>query len=351
MTWPSPTPTGPVRTAPETLLRRRRLGVVRGRYCWSVPRSPSTKTSTAAVELAVPRSFDAGYGQDVDRGLCLGGGGLFFVAWHTSYLQTLAGHGVRFESSDRVVGTSAGSLVASALVGGRLKRFHSEVSVLAKLPALVSVLAPAAQFRPSQQRALDLFLTATDAEPDTIQEIGRAALAAVTPRPEVTRRNISLILGTGRLRSEALHITCVDAYTGERCVVTGGAGVATAQAAAASSAVPGVFAPQPIGDRRCMDGGVSGTGTHLDLLAGAKRVLILALTDGSDLTEGMMTSQPDDGRRELADLQRSGTEVLVRTPTEVDLLELMAPASVPRALAMGARQASADVGLLSTFWS
>jgi hypothetical protein len=64
-----------------------------------------------------------------------------------------------------------------------------------------------------------------------------------------------------------------------------------------------------------------------------------------------MTSQPDDGRQELENLRSSGTEVLLRTPTEVDLMELMAPASVPRALAMGARQASADVGLLSTFWS
>ena len=316
-----------------------------------MPRHRSTATPNASVGLAVPRSFDAGYGTAVDRGLCLGGGGLFFVAWQTSYLQTLAGHGIRFDSSDRVVGTSAGSLVASALVGGRLKRFHSEVSVLAKLPGLVSVLAPASEFRPSQQRALDLFLLATDAEPATIQEIGRAALAATTPRPEVTRRNMSLILGAGKMQSEALHITCVDAYTGERCVLTSAAGVATARAVAASSAVPGVFAPQPIGDRRCMDGGVSGTGTHLDLFDGARRVLILALTDGNEVAEGMMTSQPEDGRKELEDLQGSGTEVLLRTPSEVDLLELMAPGSVPKALAMGARQASADIGLLSTFWS
>jgi hypothetical protein len=99
-----------------------------------------------------------------------------------------------------------------------------------------------------------------------------------------------------------------------------------------------------------MDGGVSGTGTHLDLLAGAQRVLILALTDGSDMTEGMMTSHPGGGRQELEDLKRSGTSVVLRTPTEVDLEMLMAPSSVPKALAMGARQASADVGLLSTFW-
>ena len=56
--------------------------------------------------------------------------------------------------------------------------------------------------------------------------------------------------------------------------------------------MPGLFAPQPIGDRRCMDGGISGTGTHLDLLAGARRVVVLALTDGSEVTEPMMTTAP-----------------------------------------------------------
>ena len=100
-----------------------------------------------------------------------------------------------------------------------------------------------------------------------------------------------------------------------------------------------------------MDGGVSGTGTHLDLLAGATRVLILALNDGSDMTEGMMTSSPEAARQELEDLKRSGASVVLRTPAEVDLEELMSPSSVPRALAMGARQASEDIGLLSRFWA
>jgi hypothetical protein len=100
-----------------------------------------------------------------------------------------------------------------------------------------------------------------------------------------------------------------------------------------------------------MDGGVSGTGTHLDLFGGAERVLILALTDGSDLSEGMMTSNPGDGQQELADLEHSGASVAVRTPAKVDLLELMSPAAVPEALAMGTRQAIDDVAHLSTFWA
>ena len=115
----------------------------------------------------------------MDRGLCLGGGGLFFVAWQVSYLQTLAGLGVRFDDADKVVGTSAGSIVASTLVAGKLKRLHSEVSLLSKFPALVSALAPASTLSPSQQRALDLFIKATDGEPSTL-------VAAATPSAAAT---------------------------------------------------------------------------------------------------------------------------------------------------------------------
>ncbi len=280
----------------------------------------------------------------------MGGGGLFFVAWQVGYLQTLANHGVRFDSADRVVGTSAGSLVASALTSGKLKRLHSEVSLLAKVPALVSSMAPASALVPSQNRALELFIAATDAEPDTVRAIGHAALAALTPKPESTRRNIALVVGPGGWPSDALHITCVDAYTGERCVVTADTGTTPARAAAASSAVPGIFAPQPIADRRCMDGGVGGSGVHLDVLAGSRRALVLSLTDGSQMEEAMMTLHPDEGKQELEDLKASGTDVVLRVPEEVDLLNLMSPAAVPDALAMGARQATADVGELSAFW-
>jgi len=232
-----------------------------------------------------------------------------------------------------------------------LKRLHSEVSVLAKVPALVEAMAPAATLDPSQNRALELFLAATDARPETIRAIGHAALAAVTPRAEVTRRNLSLVVGPGGWPSDRLHITCVDAYTGERCVVTAATATTPARAAAASSAVPGIFAPQPIADRRCMDGGVSGSGVHLDLLAGSRRALVLALTEGSADDDAMMTIHPDEGRQELADLEASGTEVVLRVPEEVDLATLMSPSAVPGALAMGARQAAADVGMLATFWA
>ena len=136
---------------------------------------------------------------------------------------------------------------------------------------------------------------------------------------------------------------------GRTGVVTKAANVGIRRAVAASSAVPGLFAPQPIGDRRCMDGGVSGSGTHLDLLAGSERVVVLALTDGSGILKATMTTTPGSTEAELAALEESGSRVFRRVPDRVDPKTLMNPGAVPDAIAMGRRQAAADADDLRSF--
>jgi len=299
--------------------------------------------------LARPQDFDARYGDGLRRGVSLGGGGVFFVAWQVAYLHEMAGRGIDLAGADRVVGTSAGALVAAVLEAGRIRRMHAQLTVVARLPKLLGALAPAGNLRPSQLRAAELFRGAADADPGRIRDIGHAALAAQTSAPPVMARKLGLILASRRWPSAALHITCVDTHTGERCIVTEGAGVGIARAVAASSAVPGLFAPQPIGDRRCMDGGVSGSGTHLDLLAGSQRVVVLSLTDGRDVTEGMMTSAPGSTEQEFTALQESGSKVFYRVPTSVDPKALMDPAAVPDAIEMARRQAAADADELRSF--
>ena len=299
--------------------------------------------------LAVPRDFEARRGAGLRLGVSLGGGGVFFIAWQVSYLHELAERGVGLGAAERVVGTSAGSLVASLLEAGHLGRFRRTLSVLGRVPRLLGALAPSGDLHPSQRRAVDLFNAAADAEPETIRAIGHAALAAQAPAASVMVRNVGLILASRRWPSPQLWLTCVDALTGERCVVTATARVGIARAVAASTAVPGLFAPQPVGDRRCMDGGVSGTGTHLDLLAGSRRVVVLGLTDGAGLTEGMMTTGPGTHEAELGALRASGSEVLHRHPESVDVGTLMNPAAVPDAIAMGRRQAAADADEIRAF--
>lgn len=304
--------------------------------------------------LALPRDFSAGYADGLRTGLSLGGGGVYFVAWQVAYLHQLDKLGVDLAGADRIVGTSAGSIVAAVLEAGNIGRFFKEANLLAKAPKLLSTLAPAGNLKPSQIRSRDLFAGADNARPETLQAIGHSALAADTPPATTMVRNLGMILASRRWPSSDLFISCADTYTGERCLVTKSAKVPIARAVAASSAVPGVFPPQPVGDRFCMDGGVSGTGIHLDVLAGAKRAVVIALTDGKDLGDGLddigiMTNPPGGVLAELEHLRDSGTDVFFRKPESFDIMKLMDPAAVPEALAMGKRQARADADDLRSF--
>lgn len=302
------------------------------------------------VQIALPRSMDARYGRGIERGLVLGGGGIWFVAWQTGYLRRLEELGLQLGLADRLVGTSAGSIVASILAGEKLAGFGRTVDLLTRAPGLLARMAASGPLEPSCERALDSFRDARDCEPQTLREIGFAALAARTPTAEVTARNFSVILRMRRWPSSRLHITCVDAFTGERIVVTRSAAVPLARAAAASSAVPGIFAPQPIQDRKCMDGGVAGTGVHLDLVAGARRALVISLVDGSepDLAWGTMT--PESIRQEFADLQASGTEALRIVPRTQVPEDVMDPRLAVHAVQEGVAQADDDITLLRGFW-
>lgn len=319
------------------------------KHASALPRRPLSGVSSSADGLAVPIDFAANYGAGLHLGVSLGGGGLYFVAWQIAYLSKLASMGIDLGGAQRVIGTSAGSVVAAIIEAGHLTRFEREVSVLGKVPKLLGALAPAAKFSPSQQHALDIFVAADNADPDLIKSIGHAALAATAPKPSVMSRNVGLMLASVKWPSSALHTTCVDAHTGERCVVTADASARVTRAVAASSAVPGIFSPQPIGDRRCMDGGVSGSGVHTDLLAGCERVVVLSLSDGSAAPLGGMTIAPGSIERELDALRASGSEVYFRVPDSVDLTRLMDPTAVPDALAMGRRQAEADAESLLAF--
>ena len=162
--------------------------------------------------LAKPVSFDARYGAGVDRYLVLGGGGIVFVAWLLGYLRGLAEHGVAVESADRVVGTSAGSVVATVVTAGHLARAHREIEALAKAPGVVAALVPAGDLHPSQQHALELFWNADNARPETVRAIGHAALAARTPAVDTLPRSLELVLGQRHWSSGALCITATDAF-------------------------------------------------------------------------------------------------------------------------------------------
>lgn len=301
--------------------------------------------------LAKPISYDAKYGVGKKRTLVLGGGGVYFVAWQVAYLNGLMKRGVPLDQSEITVGTSAGSLVASILSYGGLKRFGKQVDWIARVPALVGLLAPASNFHPSQERAIELFRQADNARPEIVRNIGHAALAAHAPTAAEMRRSTGFAIAARGWPSRALHISTVDCFTGERLVIDQAANVSAIRAAAASSAVPGIFSPQPILDRYCMDGGVSGSGTHCDLVAGADRAFVISLGAALKTEIATMTIQPGNLATEIALLHEAGTKAYAKGPNKVDMTKLMDPKAVPEALALGEEQAAEDASELAAFWN
>ena len=305
---------------------------------------------TADDGLHWPRDFDARRGAGHRQALVLGGGGIYFVAWQIAYLRELKRLGVDLSSASMMVGTSAGSVVAALTAAGKLDRAARQLEFLAKVPALVSAMAPAGGLNASQQRALDVFSAARDDHPETIRAIGFAALAAYAVPPAKIRRSIQMLMPASKWPSDALHITTVDTYTGERLVVRAASGVPVAHAAAASSSVPGIFSPQPILDRRCMDGGVSGSGINSDVVAGAERVVILALGAGRPGPEPVMTIAPDSVTREREALEAAGARVVIKGPVSFELSQLMSPTSAAEAMKQGTAQARDDAAELAALW-
>jgi NTE family protein len=299
--------------------------------------------------LARPVDFATAAGAGHRRAVVLGGGGVVFVAWLTGYVSQLARRGVDLQDADLFVGTSAGSVLGSVLAGGHLARFERMVATVAQRPAIVHRLAPAGSLHPSQVRALDLFARAVDAEPATVRGIGAAALAARTKGVNFLPAGLVALTQRRTWPARRFLVSGVDAYSGERLVADRDSDVPFLRAVAASSSVPGIFAPQPWLDRRVMDGGVSGTGIHADLAAGAERVLVLPLV--TDLAAARMTIQPGGADAEVAALRAAGSEVEVRCSGISDLESLMDADQAAPALAHGRAQADDDAASLRDFWT
>lgn len=204
------------------------------------------------------------------RALVLGGGGIAGIGWAAGLTAGLARAGVRLADADLVVGTSAGSVVGAWLTTGvdpeeMLARQVDPSRQSPEIAATVDLEALAAQFAEAFG----------DRSPREVRvAVGEMALATETV-PEQARRDVV----AGRLPVHdwptGLLVTVVDALTGERQALDASCGFPLVDVVAASCAVPGVWPPTTLGDRRYVDGGVH-TVLNADLAQGAERVLVLA---------------------------------------------------------------------------
>ncbi|MGF1425782.1 patatin-like phospholipase family protein [Kitasatospora sp. LaBMicrA B282] len=235
-----------------------------------------------------------------DKALVLGGGGVAGIAWTFGVLAGLADgpSGVDVRTPDVVIGTSAGSVVAAQL--------RPEVSLLERYEQQIKPRPAGAEteLTPVGLDIQELWQQLTEARSGTgdpqeqRRRVGALALAAPTVDEAARRASVAARLALSTWPAGDVRITGVDARTGEDVVFTRESGVDLLDAVAASCAVPGVWPPVTIGDRRYVDGGVR-TMVNADLATGFDRVLILAPLATPELDE------------EVAELARHSRVVLI----------------------------------------
>lgn len=240
--------------------------------------------------------------------LVLGGGGLTGIGWMTGLLRGLEEEGLRFGAFDRVVGTSAGSVVGAQVTGGRPLRELYEAQVrpgrqgAGRRPPITR-LKLAWIFGPA------LLLGGTD---EAIRRrIGKTALKTSRASAPDRRSVIAQRLGSRAWPTKAaLWVTAVDATTGELRSFGRDSGVNLVDAVAASCAVPGLWPTVRVQGRDYMDGGVPSPENSL-LAAGHDVVLILSPLCRKGRGRRRHRRRL---RREVGELERGGSRVVVVEP-------------------------------------
>ena len=261
--------------------------------------------------LSHPIPYKNAPGKGKDRAIVLGGGSEYMSSFLVGYFHAMLTNGVNLRLADIVVGTSAGALLGSALLGGRLDLFSAEFNLLGNYPKLMAKFVPTDKFSPSQKRVMQMARAAKSGNPETIQAIGHAAMAAKSISQEKFETNIKVFLGDMKAIPPKMYMTAIDCYTAERIVIGPDSGVSVATACSASASAPGVTGPTWIKDRVCMDGSIGSTETHCDVVAGSKRALVVALADTVEQEKAglRLNDLPNTIHQEVKDLEAAGTKV------------------------------------------
>jgi NTE family protein len=294
------------------------------------------------------RSAGAGTLAGMRVGLVLGAGGVLGASWLIGAVEALeAETGWRASDAERVVGTSAGSVVGalaasripseymSAYAGGRtldgLVEAESRADELSgrllgtefRLHRALPPIGPG-----SWRLALNTLLHLRSHSPVTV-------LAGWLPRGFISTAPIH-----GLVESFVPHAwpdhpgywaVAADYRSGKRVAFgrEDSPKARVAEAVAASCAIPGFYHPVSIGGRRYVDGGICST-SNLDLLCGAGLDLVICLNPMSSVAP-MVGGSPADrfaalmraaaGRRlghEARKLRADGTDVLILQPSRDD---------------------------------
>lgn len=292
----------------------------------------------------------------LDRTLVLGGGGEYYIAWYCGFFHGLMELNVDLNIAEMVVGTSAGAYAGSALTSGHFARLRDEFDFFGYFPSLFARLAPVSTPNLGQKRAQEINFSVKDGSSATIRAIGHAALAADNHvNGSAVERLAGLLTGDSMTDWPVakMFTTANDCYTGERLVI--GQSVARrnniplAHAAGASSSLPGIIGPTLLGQRFCMDGGISKVWAHTDVVAGSKRAIVITLTNGYE--GSLLSGIPHDIYKEISALEATGTKamlIIAGTPPGISLLD---PKQIEPALKAGYERAKIEAPKITQFWA
>jgi NTE family protein len=190
------------------------------------------------------------------RALVLAGGGLAGIGWETGILRGIADETPETAKAlldlDVLVGTSAGSTVAAQLGSG----LALDVLFDRQTAASSTELNPSVGVDEITELFVTAMLIPNATKAEKLQKIGAVALSTPTVTEAVRRNVIAERLPSHDWPDRVLRISAIDTATGELITFDRNSGVALVDAVAASCAVPGVWPPVTIGERRYMDGGV-----------------------------------------------------------------------------------------------
>lgn len=201
--------------------------------------------------------------------LVLGGGGLTGIAWEIGLLAGLLDAGIDLTSADRIIGTSAGSVVGTLVAtGGDVEELYrrqlepGEGEIAARMGTAVLLRWG--------------FAAVTSRSPERFRaRVGALARRTRTVPEDERRKVIESRLPVHEWPDRGLVVTAVDALTGELAPFDRYSGVPLVDAVAASCAVPGVWPPMTVNGRQYIDGGVRSS-ANVDLASGSDRIVVLA---------------------------------------------------------------------------
>lgn len=281
----------------------------------------------------------------------LGAGGLVGAAWLAGGLEALAQEtGWDPAEADHLVGTSAGSIVASFLVARRpferevqpapdetdVEAGSGEGSTAGWPPDEIIELSPFSLHRGLPRPGLGSWSLAfaTTARPyrHTPAQIYSAWLPNGVFSTRGLAETITRVAGDDFPEQPNLWVVACDYATGRRVVFgrDGAPPAALADAVAASCAIPGTYRSVKIGDRHFVDGGMYST-SNLDVLRerGLDLAICLNPTSSQDLSppSGPLERlanvvRRESGRRlgrEAKKLRANGTDVVLVQPGREDL--------------------------------